>query len=154
MVEYTVGSGLPSEARLAEEDYWFTGLGYGRHWKSGPDMDLFNYDIANSNGDRIEYDETSRKLVAYYRTYTAARPLPRGAYEFYTHSQSVFGTPCDYRGEGDNEGQKRIVTVESSVGALHEAFFDPVDLGGSTVEIRCRFSSIADVMGQESPHRN
>ena len=75
---------------------------YPRQWFSGDNAPLFHY------GD----NEIS-----------TTRPIPDGAYEVYAHFQEAEWMPCDYIAPPTTWRY----TFESD--ALHEAFFDPVDLG-------------------------
>ena len=125
-VKHTIPSGSSAGTRLEEENYGYAGMGYGKHWTSGPDKDLFRFDLTDETGTVLDYDETSRALVAYYQNPSTVRPLPGGVYELNKHEQDVQYMPCNYRGVDDNPGIKHIITVESPAGTLHEAFFDPV----------------------------
>ena len=58
---------------------------------------------------------------------TTTRPLPAGAYEVNSHFQDLEWVPCDYV-------PPPVIwryNFESAAGTLHEAFFDPVDIGGA-----------------------
>ena len=56
---------------------------------------------------------------------TTTRPIPSGAYEVQSHFQESEWMPCDYVPPPDTWRYN----FESAASTLHEAFFDPVDIG-------------------------
>ncbi len=79
-------------------------------WIGGRDGKLFSADLGTAH---------------------TARPLPEGEYRLYF---SVIGSPyniCDGLSEEEKKRHEFIVTVTAPSGTLHEAFFDPEDIGAS-----------------------
>ena len=98
----TSRSGLPSG--IVVHDF---SNKYPKQWFTGDNAHLFHY------GD--------------YQIATT-RPIPAGGYEVRAHFQMSEWVPCDYV-------PTTLATwrynFESAEGTLHEAFFDPVDIGGA-----------------------
>ena len=94
--------------------------GYHKFWLTGQDADLFRAQI-------IDDDEVPSN--GYSPTAMTARPLPDGLYRFLTHFQRYEYQPCNFM--PDNHLLEWIVTVTAPESAVHEAFFDPVDIGGA-----------------------
>ena len=116
--EVQIASGLPAESEFYPTYFFPSGdeEGYGKHWMTGPDEDLFlieNYDPDNN-------------VSAYQVSHTTTRPLPGGAYTFDQYLQLYIGIPCNFVGLP----LPWVVSVESPEGTLHEAFFDPVEVDG------------------------
>ena len=82
----------------------------GEDWLGGKDAALFS--------------------AGYPVTVSTARPLPEGKYNFYYYSIPRAYAICDGMPQEEKERQEYFVNVTASVGMLHEAFFDPTDLGG------------------------
>ena len=93
---------------------------YHRFWLTGQDMDLFKTQI-------IDDDEVPSN--GYYQHITIARPLPAGKYSFFDHIHHYDYMPCDFTPA--NNHLEWIVTAVAPDSAVHEAFFDPVAIGGA-----------------------
>ncbi len=77
-------------------------------WLDGGDASLFS--VATPSQD--------------YRV-TTTRPLPGRAYKFHFNHRGPYFSRCD----GDTTRYEWTVTVNAPAGTLHEAFFDPVNVG-------------------------
>ena len=93
---------------------------YHRFWLTGQDMDLFKTQI-------IDDDEVASN--GYYQHITIARPLPAGKYRFFDHIHHYEYMPCNFTPE--NNHLEWIITAVAPESAVHEAFFDPVAIGGA-----------------------
>ena len=93
---------------------------YHRFWLTGQDMDLFKTQI-------IDDDEVASN--GYYQHITIARPLPAGKYRFFDHIHHYEYMPCNFTPE--NNHLEWIITAVAPDSAVHEAFFDPVAIGGA-----------------------
>ena len=83
----------------------------GRVWLEGEDKDLFD-------------------LRAYYDgVFRTTRPLPMGEYLVYFNFQGEEFITCDYHSE--ELRTEWFVHVTAPDGTLHEAFFDPVEVGAA-----------------------
>ncbi len=69
-------------------------------------------------------------VVEYPGEVSLARPLPAGEYRFYFIRMEKELVVCDGLPEEERTSKEVFVTVTAPSGALHEAFFDPVDLTG------------------------
>lgn len=118
-------SGLPAGAGIDKAREYYT-VGYENAWLDGPDHRHFTIEIV---------DDDDSAANGYYKTLTAARPLPAGTYRFSEHAQSYEETLCDFTVNGyaiSPYTKGWIVEVVPSVeGTLHEAFFDPTASDGS-----------------------
>ena len=92
-------SGLPAGSIIDE----FTN-NYPKQWFTGVNAHLFHYG--------------ENKI-------TITRPMPAGAYEVNAHFQEAAWMPCDY----EPPPVRWRYTFEPANNVLHEAFFDPVDIG-------------------------
>lgn len=90
---------------------------YHRFWLTGEDAERFQ---------AINVDDDNDPSTGYHKATITARPLPAGQYSFSDHGVLPWYVPCGYNAEGRLDW---TVTVEALVGALHEAFFDPVAIG-------------------------
>ena len=118
-------SGQPSGFTIHSGDLT-GGRGYDKNWLTGEDARYFEILIVEE-GHVITPDfwATRDEMTAYDIDIRALRPLPAGLYEFYGHGQRPEEIPCDFT----QEAVKWNLTLESSEGVLHEAFFDPLDIG-------------------------
>ena len=104
---------------------------YDRYWLTGPDMDLFQALIVDSDSDPHN---------GYSRTIGAARPLPEAVYRFQLHRQVYTYFPCNFV---PDDGYRLFeVTVTAPAGTLHEALFDP-DAAGFAVGFSAGGGSLA-----------
>ena len=132
IIEYQMTSGLPAGSVLDKTDeYWFSGLGYGKRWLSGPDSDHFSIKIIDTEG-RTLTDPTFAGLMTYHTPITSVRPLPAGVYKFHQEEQLTHEIPCNFI-YPDKERQTVRGTVTAPIGVVHEAFFDPVNLTGGAI---------------------
>ena len=119
-VEATLASGSPAGTeffrRKNNSSYWDTQ--YVRLWLSGPDMDRFQALIDDDDSDVSN---------GYDHALALARPLPAGEYRVTYDMQHEDYFPCNFL--SPMPYGEWTVTVTSPVGALHEAFFDPVSVG-------------------------
>ena len=93
----------------------------------GPDKDLFrfvNVDFSTSTTPHYEVRLTHRGVTA--------RPLPAGEYVVYPNYIWYGGVVCDRNPENARRYWMLSVTAKSShTNMIHEAFFDPVDIGAA-----------------------
>ena len=129
IVESSIASGLPANALLHDrQNYGYYPKQRAKTWMEGENAALFSvaqgqttpYDIDGDgkftdNVDGIEFTEI----------FKTTRPLPAGVYE--VDRKEVWGTylRCNYIRSFDWN-----VTVTAPIGAIHEAFFDPVRMTG------------------------
>ncbi len=102
---FPLASGLPRHSVVKETHP----LG-ARIWLDGKDKDLFEISI-HSNGVIL-----------------ATRPLPAGEYTVYHNIQFRKYIPCGYLPHAARNNRPRLIQVTAPTGAVHEAFFDPVNL--------------------------
>ncbi len=105
-----LGSGLPAVTTVEESH-----APAGRVWFEGRDKDLFGINPHN-NGN-----------------FHTKRPLPTDVYSVYHNYQDNQYVPCNYYPDENRSMYEWFVHVTAPAGVLHEAFFDPVDLGGGAV---------------------
>ena len=103
--DFHLDSGLPVET-VVEDGY----LVDGRARLEGKDKALFSFD----NG-----------------TFRTMRPLPTGKYLVHPNLQAPWFIPCDYYPEEYKTMTSWFVDVSAPEGTLHEAFFDPVEVGAA-----------------------
>ena len=123
VISEQVSSGQP-----ASTEFYNTALSGGefsRYWLTGADGELFSVQIVDENGNVIVPDD--RYPVYYHLSLTIARPLPAGAYRFNRHDQRFSWIPCDYT----VLPRSWEITAVPPNGTVHEAFFDPVESGGT-----------------------
>ena len=96
--------------------------GYGRIWLTGADSALFTASIVDSN--TTASDGHTERIAT-------ARPLPAGAYKFRDHGILYHYLPCNFTPTAGTGQLDWTVTVTAPVGTVHEAFFDPVSVGGA-----------------------
>ncbi len=111
-----VDSGLPAGTRIGDPALWGSG---------GEDV----------SGHRIEGND-ARLFAIRPLLFHIARPLPHGEYWFYWNFWGdPVRVPCgaDEIPEEIRKSDIVFVNVTAPDSVLREAFFDPVDLGGSTV---------------------
>ena len=104
--DHFLASGLPAGTVVDDGSPW-----PGRVWLEGEDKDLFD-------------------LRAYYDgVFRTTRPLPMGEYLVYFNFQGEEFITCDYHSE--ELRTEWFVHVTAPDGTLHEAFFDPVEVGAA-----------------------
>ncbi len=115
--EKDVVSGLPIGSVVV--DYGtIRERGYPKNFLTGEDAELFHGKIVDDDTDPLngfKYQIVNR------------RPLTIGSYTLTNHSRRHEFTACDF--EPVNNQLSFFVTATAPVGALHEAFFDPVAIG-------------------------
>ena len=125
-------SGQPANAMLHKRRW------YGiypdtkaKTWFEGRDAALFSVAF----GDATSSDRNGDgKLTAgvdeirYAETFQTARPLPFGEYKIVRKEIWAMFLPCSYTLSFD-----WTITATAPVGAVHEAFFDPVNLTGGAI---------------------
>ena len=119
-----VASGQPAGTFLWDH-FSYLGLSSpartGRTWFGGPDNEVVRYRDTNVR----EYPEGT----TFTRRYETARPLPSGGYSFYENWVSALHDVCDKDWPILHNHLLVNLNVTPSTSALHEAFFDPVDIG-------------------------
>ena len=126
-----IGSGLPagtflwehwSYARTLDDD---SESNIGRHWFEGTDPGVVKYRAA-----RFWLDEDGKVRVM--GQLVTARPLPAGDYQFFYNSLPPFVLVCGKSSPLEkNNNDYRLSVTRSSDRTVHEAFFDPVDIGSA-----------------------
>ena len=95
----------------------------GRHWFEGTDPGVVKYRAA-----RFWLDEDGKARVM--NQLVTARPLPAGDYQFFYNSLPPFVLVCGKSSPLEkNNNDYRLSVTRSSDRTVHEAFFDPVDIG-------------------------
>ena len=125
----SIDSGLPADTVVKvfpDSSRALSAVSHGRKWYEGPDKDVMRFKNVNF--------VTSTRDVGYYDYDTqlvTARPLPTGAYTLYPNWLSVRHEPCGK--DWSFKSNRRVVslTVTAPPRTLHEAFFDPVDIGSA-----------------------
>ena len=64
-------------------------------------------------------------------TLHTTRPLPTGEYRFFISYQMPTSIPCNYHPDEYKTMYENFIHVTAPEGTLHEAFFDPVDVGSA-----------------------
>ncbi len=116
---------IPSGARegiLLDDDYYRDGRDreYHRFWLSGQDADLFRTHIV---------DDDAVASNGFVLSITTVRPLPGGMYRLFRHVRPSVYWPCNYA--PDESYTEDLITAFAPESAVHEAFFDPVAIGGA-----------------------
>ena len=132
---YTIthGSGRPAGTIVRSEqlDHALSPDNTGQDWFEGPDRDL----VAIVDSDFEPYTvSSSLGELSYYRhknSIVTIRPLPAGTYRYEYHAYSALEGLC-----GDEEDNWHFIhdttlIVTAPPRTLHEAFFDPVDIGSA-----------------------
>ena len=124
---FSMDSGLPAGTVMMEyPGFWAVSPNrYGTQWYEGPDKDLMAFKavkFVTSTSDSANYDYTLQSVTA--------RPLPAGTYTFYPNWLGTTTEPCgkDWSYKANRIHNTLNVTAPPPR-TLHEAFFDPVDIG-------------------------
>ena len=121
----SISSGLPAGTILWESISGApTEDNHGRHWFEGTDKDIVNFEAADF---RTSPEDSS--YLWYTPRIVTARPLPAGSYQFFYNSQGWFELICDKYSELQRNLFDARLNVTAPERTLHEAFFDPVDIG-------------------------
>ena len=123
---FSVKSGQP-DALIWEHRFYaatrddYSEASIGRHWFEGQDPGLAKHRAVDfqPDGNRVRY--TSQIVTA--------RPLPAGTYRFFYNWLSYFDLICDKPSPLEKNQREWQLTVTAPPRTLHEAFFDPVDIG-------------------------
>ncbi len=116
-VYHTIPSGADPDAQaLRDEPVRYGDSVYWVFHVRGKDASYFQAVIVDDDDDPARYSFK----------YTPSRPLPAGMYEVDFTYQLPSEIPC---GQIDDPVRYREVTAEAPAGTLHEAFFDPVNVG-------------------------
>ena len=128
---YTVDSGLPAGTATFFDyphyERWETLDSYGPVWYEGPDKDVMAFkavSVVTSTSDGVQDEYYALRLVT-------ARPLPAGTYTFYPNWLAPVTEPCDKDWSYRSNRSRKTLTVTAPPRVLHEAFFDPVDIGSA-----------------------
>ena len=99
---------------------------YGTLWYEGPDKDLMAFKAVNFSLSPRDSDNN------YSYTAQLSDGTGRCPPAFYTFNPNWLGTitePCDKDWSYKANRIRNTLTVTAPTGVLHEAFFDPVDIG-------------------------
>ena len=112
-----VESGLPAGTEIDRRDFsnMYPYPDPAPTWLEGTDPAAFSV----STGTSTSYNFDEAEIIS------TARPLPAGEYSFDIKESWTFAKPCNFV-----ISNEVTVTVAAS-GALHEFFFDPVDVGAT-----------------------
>ena len=100
-------------------------------WLEGKDATLFS--VVHSKSTSVDYDgdgtlTAGEDHISYTESFQAVRPLPAGEYKIDRKEVWIPYLRCNYALSFD-----WTVTVTAPVGAVHEAFFDPVNMTGGAI---------------------
>ena len=128
--EVEMASGQPAGTVL-HEGYLASGLPpdkIGRHWFEGDDPHIVTTTVSNIRTEPPLNTRNYVELILKYTTHLrTTRPLPAGSYQFFHNHQHPFNAVCD--GHIDTNFYSYELTVTAPERTLHEAFFDPVNIG-------------------------
>ncbi len=120
--EARIASGLAAGESISsdpEHSTYTESPRYSRFWVEGTDREIITAGVSDNDQD------PTNGWFWYERT---VRPLPAGTYEAATRVHSYLDMPCDF------DPQVRFVhriIVTAPPGTVHEAFFDPTDIGSA-----------------------
>ena len=77
----------------------------------------------------LEGEDRESFRATYPGLVSTARPLPEGDYRFYFNHVPKEYVICDAKPEAERQRDERLIHVTAPDGTLHEAFFDPADIG-------------------------
>ncbi len=131
---FTVGpvmSGQPEGIVLSEHWSYAGALNddsessVGRHWFEGDDPGVVKY-----RAERFWLDEDDKVRVM--NQMVTSRPLPAGDYQFFRNGLPPWALVCGKHSPLEINKHSFLLSVTtSSVHTVHEAFFDPVDIGSA-----------------------
>ena len=97
----------------------------GRHWFTGPDAAAFGFGAT----DFQPRETSTQEFMLFTRNVVTARPLPAGEYRFGYNDVPSWMAMCGKFTDKPVELREMFLSVTSGPRILHEAFFDPVDIG-------------------------
>ena len=105
----------------------------GKVWFEGEDAEIVSYRVHDFESYFHEADEEAAAFWRIYFTVSleTTRPLPAGAYQFFLERGSTSSPACTKVSQYDRPNWVHRVSVTPPEGVVHEAFFDPVDIGES-----------------------
>ena len=132
--DFEIESGQP-----AGTVFWEFRAGGGRlpnnsgiHRFDGQDKDIVRFE-ASDFGPETSYEPylgNRPGQVEYTRRYLTTRPLPVGTYRYFYTDKTPLQLVCNKFSEFEHNNMEHFVTVTTTAArVLHEAFFDPVDIG-------------------------
>ena len=101
---------------------------YGRAWFEGKDPDIVRFEAVNFIPS-LESPESG--FLWYGATIVTTRPLPAGSYQFFYNFRSYHEEICNRMTELERNTKDHRLTIRLPRRTLHEAFFDPVDIGSA-----------------------
>ena len=129
-----IASGQPEtvvfEARRLAGTQEISEANLGRHWFSGSDPDIVKFKAIDFRPDfrpNIRHPDT----YVYTKQVATARPLPGGSYQFFPNDYLPFQLVCNKFTPLELNRHDARLTVTAHPRAIHEAFFDPVDIGSA-----------------------
>ena len=117
--ERTITSGLPANTGLQTRTFSAGATGYSTFNVSGDDVDLFHWQIVDSDSDAS---------TGYKSELRINRPLPKGSYVYKQQIIRPSLLPCNHTSDFYITWTN---TVEAPEGVAHELFFDPVMVGSA-----------------------
>ena len=102
----------------------------GRHWFSGSDPDIVKFKAVDFRLD-VRPNRDNPDTYVYTKQVVTARPLPGGSYQFFPNQYVPFQLVCNKFTPLELNRHDARLTVTAHPRAIHEAFFDPVDLGST-----------------------
>ena len=134
--ETTIASGLPAGTQVYIDDERSnvarSSTDYGRVWLDGPDKDYMRIE-PHTFHDRSEYatEPDPRGYYYFYRRILTERPLPARTYRVYPNRLGPGAVDCNMYPDDRRSIHQVHVTVTAPDRTVHEAFFDPVDIGSA-----------------------
>ena len=109
------------------------GTAFGRGTWSNPDpRRLIDDFVAPTDWESwLEGNDAELFQLGNLPVISNARPLPQGEYNYYYNERASKYIPCDAYPEARRTWNIHTVSVSAPAGALHEAFFDPVDIAAA-----------------------
>ena len=122
----TIRSGLPADTFIRD---YHTGSGPSRDeigigWFEGPDKDVVKF-------VNIDFSPYSPDEIRFTRRVVTTRPLPAGGYVVYPNETWHGGMVCARYPESSRRYKVLYLTTRGPEHVLHEAFFDPVEVGNA-----------------------
>ena len=121
---FQIDSGLPARTAI-ETAAMSGGTRKGVYWLEGQDKKLFFVEAVGVT----EHGPETARYVQYAVAFGTSRPLPSGDYSVYYNAQQWLASICDGYDDEMRTATEWAVEVDAPVDTIHEAFFDPIDIG-------------------------
>ena len=97
----------------------------GRQWFEGKDAGIVRYEPVDFGPSPYP------NFLWYTQRVVTARPLPAGSYQVYHNYRGWFQEICNKMFDIERNTKSLLLTVTAPDRTLHEAFFDPVEIGAA-----------------------